>query len=73
MLDKTYELALSIVRNAPIALAQAKFAIDKGCDVDLQTGLSIEQNAYEITIPTEDRLEGLLAFKEKRPPIFKGV
>lgn len=73
LLDRAYELALSIVRNAPIALAQAKFAIDKGCDVDLQTGLSIEQNAYEITISTEDRLEGLLAFKEKRPPIFKGV
>lgn len=72
LLEKSYELARKIVRNAPIALAQAKFAIDKGYEVDLQTGLSIEQNAYEITIPTRDRLEGLQAFKEKRAPHYKG-
>ncbi len=72
LLEKAYELAGQIVRNAPIALTQAKFAIDKGCEVDLQTGLSIEQNAYEITIPTRDRLEGLQAFKEKRTPHYKG-
>lgn len=72
LLAKAFELAGNIVRNAPIALAQAKFAIDKGFEVDLQTGLSIEQNAYEITIPTRDRLEGLQAFKEKRAPQYKG-
>ncbi|MBB6444282.1 enoyl-CoA hydratase [Bacillus benzoevorans] len=72
LLEKAFELAGQIIRNAPIALTQAKFAIDKGCEVDLQTGLSIEQNAYEITIPTKDRLEGLQAFKEKRAPHYKG-
>lgn len=72
LLDKALEIARQIVRNAPIAIAQAKFAIDKGFDVDLNTALSIEQNAYEVTIPTADRLEGLQAFKEKRFPIFKG-
>ncbi|MCP3774829.1 enoyl-CoA hydratase [Paenibacillus sp. MZ04-78.2] len=72
LLDKALEIAGHIVRNAPVAVAQAKFAIDKGLDVDLSTGLAIEQNAYEVTIPTKDRLEGLQAFKEKRPPIFKG-
>ncbi|MCM3340657.1 enoyl-CoA hydratase [Paenibacillus sp. MER TA 81-3] len=72
LLDKALEIASHIVRNAPIAVAQAKFAIDKGCDADLSTGLAIEQNAYEVTIPTKDRSEGLQAFKDKRPPIFKG-
>ncbi|GAX90082.1 enoyl-CoA hydratase [Effusibacillus lacus] len=72
LMDKALEIAGQIVRNAPIAVAQAKFAIDKGYDVDLQTGLAIEQNAYEVTIPTKDRLEGLLAFKEKRAPEYKG-
>lgn len=72
LLDKTLEIAGQIVRNAPIAVAQAKFAIDKGCDADLSTGLAIEQHAYEVTIPTKDRSEGLQAFKDKRPPIFKG-
>lgn len=72
LLDKALEIAGQIVRNAPIAVAQAKFAIDKGFDAELCTGLAIEQNAYEVTIPTKDRSEGLQAFKEKRPPIFKG-
>ncbi|MGJ7919769.1 enoyl-CoA hydratase [Neobacillus sp. LXY-4] len=72
LLDKAMEIANQIVKNGPIAVTQAKFAIDKGYDVDLNTGLSIEQNAYEITIPTKDRLEGLQAFKEKRPPVYVG-
>ena len=72
LLDKALSIANQIVLNAPIAIAQAKFAIDKGMNVDLSTGLSIEQNAYELTIPTKDRLEGIQAFKEKRPPVFIG-
>lgn len=71
-LAKAVEIAQQIVRNGPIAVSQAKFAIDKGYDVDLQTGLAIEQNAYEVIIPTKDRLEGLQAFKEKRLPLFRG-
>lgn len=65
-------LAGKIVKNAPIAVTQAKFAIDKGSEVDLLTGLALERKAYEITIPTKDRQEGLKAFKEKRTPSFKG-
>ena len=66
------QLAKQIVINAPIAIAQAKFAIDQGSEVDLQTGLVIERKAYEMTIPTEDRQEGLKAFKEKRSPRYRG-
>ncbi|XP_053150561.1 methylglutaconyl-CoA hydratase, mitochondrial isoform X2 [Hemicordylus capensis] len=40
--------------------------------VDLLTGLAIEEACYAQTIPTKDRVEGLLAFKEKRPPRYKG-
>ncbi len=65
-------LAKQIVKNAPIAITQAKFAIDKGSEIDLQSGLEIERKAYEITIPTKDRQEGLHAFKEKRTPSYKG-
>lgn len=61
-----------ILANAPIALQQAKFAIKEGMKVDLQTGLQIERKAYELTIPTEDRIEALTAFAEKRKPVFKG-
>ncbi|MFS1511398.1 enoyl-CoA hydratase [Chengkuizengella sp. SCS-71B] len=72
LMDRANEVAMEIVKNGPVALTQAKRAIDKGYDVELSTALAIEQNAYEITIPTKDRLEGLQAFKEKRKPVYKG-
>lgn len=72
LLEKALEIAGQIARNGPIAVAQAKFAIDKGFEVDLITGLAIEYSAYEKTIPTKDRLEGLKAFQEKRQPEYKG-
>ena len=70
--EVTANFADSILANGPIALQQAKFAIKQGMNADLQTGLAIERKAYEITIPTEDRIEALTAFAEKRKPVFKG-
>lgn len=72
LLAKANELAQQIAQNGPIAVVQAKLAINRGLDVDLATGLKIEQMAYEVTIPTKDRLEALAAFKEKRTPVYKG-
>lgn len=64
--------AAAMLKNGPIALQQAKFAIKQGMDTDLKTGLKIESKAYEVTIPTKDRVEALQAFSEKRPPRFTG-
>ena len=58
--------------NGPIGVAMAKVAINKGSEVDLASGLSFEEAAYAQVIPTEDRIEALMAFKEKRKPVFKG-
>ena len=69
---KATELAESMVDSAPIAVAQAKRAIDAGLQTDLETGLEIESRAYTVTLPTEDRQEGLDAFREKRDPEFEG-
>lgn len=66
------ELATQMLGSAPIALAQAKLAIDQGLQMDLASGLALESRCYAVTIPTEDRLEGLAAFKEGRPPKFQG-
>ncbi len=66
------ELAGEIARNGPIAIQQAKFAVSKGMDASLEVGLNIESVAYWHCIPTEDRLEGLKAFREKRKPQYKG-
>ncbi len=72
LLNKAIQIAERIAENGPIAVNQAKIAINRGIEVDLQTGLQIEQMAYAITIPTKDRIEGLTAFKEKRKPVYKG-
>ncbi len=72
VMDKCHQWAEEMLESAPIALAQAKRAIDAGSEVDLETGLDIEAAAYAVTIPTEDRKEGLQAFKEKRKPDYQG-
>ena len=64
--------ARAMCASAPVSLRQAKTAIRRGLDVDLRTGLAIEIEAYNRTVVTEDRLEGVRAFGEKRKPVFKG-
>ncbi|SIS13596.1 Enoyl-CoA hydratase/carnithine racemase [Peribacillus simplex] len=65
-------LASNMMKNGPVALKQAKYAITHGMNTDLLTGLAIEAQAYELTIPTEDRLEALNAFSGRRKPQFTG-
>ncbi|MEW5736390.1 MAG: enoyl-CoA hydratase [Thermodesulfobacteriota bacterium] len=72
LLDESLAMANEICQAGPIAIAQAKYAINQGLETDMNTGLAIESNAYWICIPTEDRLEGLAAFREKRKPVYKG-
>jgi len=69
---KALQLAEEIAPQGPIALKMAKRAINSGCETDLHTGLAIEEACYAQVIPTKDRMEGLMAFKERRPPQFKG-
>jgi len=72
LIDVCLEMAAMICETGPVAISQAKYAINHGCEVDLHSGLAIESNAYWVTVPTEDRLEALAAFREKRRPVFKG-
>ncbi len=73
LIDECRKMAAMICETGPIAIEQAKYAINHGLETDLQTGLAIESKAYWVTIPTKDRAEGLKAFKEKRKPRYKGV
>ncbi|RHZ86203.1 hypothetical protein Glove_53g29 [Diversispora epigaea] len=66
------KLAKEILPNGPIALEMAKLAIDRGIQLDLDSALEFENACYAQVIPTEDRIEGLKAFREKRPPIYGG-
>jgi enoyl-CoA hydratase/carnithine racemase len=66
------EIATTIARNGPIAVRQAKKAIAYGSETDLETAMILAIEAYNATVVTEDRLEGVRAFNEKRRPQFKG-
>ncbi|KAI9481623.1 MAG: ClpP/crotonase-like domain-containing protein [Benjaminiella poitrasii] len=70
--EKSMEIARSILPQGPVAIRMAKLAIDKGAHLDIDSGLDVEQSYYNQVIPTEDRLEGLKAFKEKRKPVYRG-
>jgi enoyl-CoA hydratase/carnithine racemase len=72
LLDECLKMAAMICETGPIAIEQAKYAINYGLESNIHTGLAIESNAYWVTIPTEDRIEALTAFREKRKPKFKG-
>ena len=72
LMEACHEMAAMICETGPVAIEQAKYAINYGLETDMHTGLAIESNAYWVCIPTEDRLEGLAAFKEKRKPVYKG-
>ncbi|HEY4774912.1 MAG TPA: enoyl-CoA hydratase-related protein [Xanthobacteraceae bacterium] len=72
LMPRVLEVARTICRNAPISVRQAKKAIHQGLQVDLTSGLLLEVQAYERTIGSEDRREGVRAFNERRPPEFKG-
>lgn len=72
LMNGVLALAGRIARNGPLAVRQAKRAIGLGSETDLKTGLGIEIEAYNRTVPTADRREGVLAFREKRRPEFTG-
>jgi enoyl-CoA hydratase len=70
---KALEIAETIARNGPIAVRQAKKAIAYGLETDLDTGMILAVEAYNATVVTEDRREGVRAFNEKRAPQFRGT
>jgi enoyl-CoA hydratase/carnithine racemase len=65
-------LTESLASGAPIALAAAMEAIDRGADLDFQAGLDVEEQCYERTLRSWDRREALAAFGEKRKPAYRG-
>jgi enoyl-CoA hydratase/carnithine racemase len=69
---KALEIAVTIADNGPIAVRQAKKAVNWGGETDLETGMALAIEAYNNAVTTDDRLEGVRAFNEKRKPQFKG-
>ena len=72
LLDDAFATADAIAANAPLSIRQAKKSIHHGLQGDLLTGYRFEIEAYNRLVTTEDRIEGVLAFNEKRKADFKG-
>ena len=72
LMTEAKNLAASLAAKAPLALRQAKAAINLGVDVDLEDGCRYEAEAFAVTFGTQDRAEGMQAFLEKRAAKFKG-
>jgi enoyl-CoA hydratase/carnithine racemase len=70
--DETRALAGLIAANGPMAIRLAKRAVEQGADRSLAEALKLEWECYQGVLSTEDRIEALEAFEEKRPPKFRG-
>jgi enoyl-CoA hydratase/carnithine racemase len=70
--DTALEVARAIASNGPVAVRAAKEAIDRGVEMAIGEGLEHEARCYERVLETEDRLEALAAFAEKRRPVYRG-
>ena len=72
VLDAALETAMVIAGNAPLSVKQIKKSVRYGSQMELRTAYRFEVEAYNHLVETEDRYEGVLAFNEKRKPVFKG-
>lgn len=72
LMDETLATARRIAANAPLSILRAKRAISAAKNLDPHTGFQFELEAYNRLIGTEDRVEAVNAFNEKRKPDFKG-
>lgn len=72
LMEEVLDVANAICANAPLAVKQAKKSMNVSLDVDRKTSHRFALEAYYRLVTSEDRHEGILAFNEKRQPVFKG-
>lgn len=72
LLDAAKELAGKMLAKAPVALSQAKLAINKGIEMDSESGYAFEAESFGLCFTTADQKEGMRAFLDKRKPEFTG-
>ena len=71
LIDAAVKVAKTIMTKAPIAVMMAKQSINNGLDMALTNGIAFEGEAAITAFASDDRREGMSAFVEKRPPVFK--
>ncbi|WP_405540062.1 enoyl-CoA hydratase/isomerase family protein [Streptomyces sp. NBC_00075] len=73
VLSVAEKLAGTLAAGAPLALAAGKRLIGHGLGMDLEAAIAYERETVSVLFSTEDRAEGLKAFRERRPGDFRGV
>lgn len=71
LMDLAIEMAKKIASKAPIAVRYSKEAINRGCQVDIDTAIAIEANLFGLCFASEDQKEGMSSFLNKKAPEFK--
>jgi enoyl-CoA hydratase len=72
LMAKVRELAMRIIANGPLAVAEVKRLVHEGQSIPLDQALALEQRSFGLLFGTADQREGMAAFVEKRKPTFKG-
>lgn len=72
LLSETKKMATIIAQKPPITLKHLKEVIDKGYDTNIETALVLEADKFGLCFSTQDKIEGVNAFLEKRPADFQG-
>jgi enoyl-CoA hydratase len=72
LMEKTMAMAQRIAGMGPVAIKLAKHAVNRGVEIDLDTALNYEVESVSLCFASEDRVEGLQAFVDRRKPEFKG-
>lgn len=72
LLEEAYGIAKKIMSKGLVAVSLAKEAINKSLEVDIDSGMEYEANAFALCFGTQDQKEGMAAFLEKRAPKFEG-
>ncbi len=70
LVDECLKTAKKITKNAYVAVSQSKFSIDNGSEMSINEALVLEKNMCAVAFGTQDRIEGMEAFIEKRKPNF---
>ncbi|MEF9921870.1 MAG: enoyl-CoA hydratase-related protein [Anaerovoracaceae bacterium] len=71
LLEAAEKVAKTIISKAPIAIATAKSAINNGYDMDMKSASKFEIETFTAAFGSDDKAEGMAAFLEKRPAVFK--
>jgi enoyl-CoA hydratase/carnithine racemase len=72
LMSQVTALAHEMMANAPMAVTQAKRAVNASLSMGIDVGLEYEAEAYQTCLSSADRTEGLAAFREKRKPVYTG-